>query len=41
MGPLKGFVVIELAGIGPAPFAGMLYFHLLIDGLAERGELDV
>ena len=24
MGPLKGFVVIELAGIGPAPFAGML-----------------
>lgn len=24
MGPLKGFTVIELAGIGPAPFAGML-----------------
>jgi DNA-3-methyladenine glycosylase II len=24
-----------------APFAGMLYFHLLLDGLAERGELDV
>ena len=24
MGPLKGFIVIELAGIGPAPFAGML-----------------
>ena len=24
MGPLTGFVVIELAGIGPAPFAGML-----------------
>jgi alpha-methylacyl-CoA racemase len=24
MGPLKGFVIIELAGIGPAPFAGML-----------------
>ncbi len=24
MGPLAGFVVIELAGIGPAPFAGML-----------------
>ena len=24
MGPLKGLVVIELAGIGPAPFAGML-----------------
>jgi alpha-methylacyl-CoA racemase len=24
MGPLKGFVVIELAGIGPAPFAGMM-----------------
>jgi alpha-methylacyl-CoA racemase len=24
MGPLNGFVVIELAGIGPAPFAGMM-----------------
>jgi alpha-methylacyl-CoA racemase len=24
MGPLKGITVIELAGIGPAPFAGML-----------------
>jgi alpha-methylacyl-CoA racemase len=24
MGPLKGLRVIELAGIGPAPFAGML-----------------
>ncbi|MEO8264402.1 MAG: hypothetical protein ABI706_02715 [Ilumatobacteraceae bacterium] len=24
-----------------APFAGMLYFHLLLDGLAERGVLDV
>jgi alpha-methylacyl-CoA racemase len=24
MGPLKGFVVVELAGIGPAPFAGMM-----------------
>jgi len=31
-----------LALLAPlAPFAGMLYFHLLIDGLAERGELDV
>jgi DNA-3-methyladenine glycosylase II len=24
-----------------APFAGMLYFHLLLDGLDERGELNV
>ena len=24
MGPLQGLIVIELAGIGPAPFAGML-----------------
>jgi alpha-methylacyl-CoA racemase len=24
MGPLKGFTIIELAGIGPAPFAGMV-----------------
>ena len=23
------------------PFAGMIYFHLLLDGLAARGELDV
>lgn len=23
------------------PFAGMIYFHLLLDGLDERGELDV
>ena len=25
MGPLKGYVIVELAGIGPAPFAGMLF----------------
>lgn len=31
-----------LAMLDPmAPFAGMLYFHLLLDGLAECGELDV
>src|SRR6056300_750818 len=24
MGPLQGYTVIELAGIGPSPFAGML-----------------
>ncbi len=24
MGPLKGFKIIEMAGLGPAPFAGML-----------------
>lgn len=31
-----------LAMLDPfTPFAGMLYFHLLLDGLAERGELDV
>ena len=24
MGPLKGFRVIEMAGIGPAPFCGMM-----------------
>ncbi|CAN5582481.1 DNA-3-methyladenine glycosylase [soil metagenome] len=31
-----------LALVDPmAPFAGMLYFHLLLDGLAERGVLDV
>ena len=24
MGPLKGFKIIEMAGIGPGPFAGMI-----------------
>ncbi|MBS0243706.1 MAG: CoA transferase, partial [Proteobacteria bacterium] len=24
MGPLKGYRVIEMAGIGPAPFCGMM-----------------
>ena len=24
MGPLKGFKIIEMAGLGPAPFAGMV-----------------
>ena len=23
------------------PYTGMIYFHLLLDGLAERGDLDV
>ena len=23
------------------PFTGVLYFHLLLDGLAERGDLNV
>jgi DNA-3-methyladenine glycosylase II len=23
------------------PFAGMVYFHLLLDGLAERGSLSL
>jgi len=31
MGPLQGFRVIELAGIGPAPFAGMLFADLGAD----------
>ena len=24
MGPLKGIKIIEMAGLGPAPFAGMM-----------------
>ena len=24
MGPLKGFKIIEMAGMGPGPFAGMI-----------------
>ena len=24
MGPLKGYRIIEIAGIGPGPFAGMM-----------------
>jgi hypothetical protein len=30
MGPLNGFRLIELAGIGPAPFCGMF----------SRGDID-
>ncbi len=27
-GPLQGLRVIELAGLGPAPFAGMMLAHM-------------
>ena len=28
MGPLKGFKIIEMAGIGPGPFCGMILADL-------------
>jgi alpha-methylacyl-CoA racemase len=31
VGPLQGFTVIELAGIGPAPMAGMLFADMGAD----------
>src|SRR5690606_3317552 len=36
MGPLKGFKIIEMAGLGPAPLAGML----LADMGAEVVRID-
>ena len=43
MGPLKGLVVIELAGIGPAPFAGMLLADMgaAIIRVDRRDEADL
>ena len=39
-GPLQGFKVIELAGLGPGPFAGMLLADLGADVIAvERPEV--
>ncbi len=42
MGPLKGFKIIEIAGIGPGPFCGMLLADMgaqliRIDRLADAG----
>ena len=31
MGPLSGFRVVEMAGIGPCPFAGMVLSDLGAD----------
>ena len=43
MGPLHGLVVIELAGIGPAPFAGMLLADMgaTIIRVDRRDEADL
>jgi len=39
MGPLKGFRIIELAGIGPGPFAGMLFSDMGAEVIRiERGS---
>ncbi len=44
-GPLHGVRVVELAGLGPAPFAGMLLGELGADVIrvdrAAAGELDI
>jgi alpha-methylacyl-CoA racemase len=42
MGPLKGFRIIELAGIGPGPFAGMLFSDMGAEVIRiERGSNPV
>lgn len=42
MGPLNGFRIIELAGIGPGPFAGMLFSDMGAEVIRiERGSNPV
>src|SRR6266478_4276932 len=45
MGPLEGFKIIEMAGIGPGPFAAMMLADMgaevvRVDRLAYRGGAD-
>src|SRR5207247_5851256 len=45
MGPLEGFKIIEMAGIGPGPFAAMMLADMgaevvRVDRLAYRGNAD-
>ena len=41
MGPLKGIKVIEMAGIGPGPFAGMLLADMGAEVISvERKTMD-
>ena len=39
MGPLEGIRIVEFAGIGPGPFAAMLFAHMGADviRIARKG----
>lgn len=41
MGPLKGIKIIEMAGIGPCPFAGMLLADMGADVIVVERKVDV
>lgn len=40
MGPLKGFKIIEMAGLGPAPFAGMLFADMGAEVIVVEKKAD-
>lgn len=40
MGPLKGFKIIEMAGIGPGPFAGMMLADMGADVIIIERNVD-
>ena len=40
MGPLKGIKVIEMAGIGPGPFAGMLLADMGAEVISVERRID-
>ena len=40
MGPLKGIKVIEMAGIGPGPFAGMLLADMGAEVISVERRAD-
>jgi len=41
MGPLKGFKIIEMAGIGPGPFAGMMLADMGADVIMIERRVDL
>ena len=41
MGPLSGIKIVELAGIGPGPYAGMLLADLGADVILTPGDRDL
>ncbi len=40
MGPLKGIKIIEIAGLGPAPFAGMMFADMGADVILVERKAD-
>ena len=40
MGPLKGFRIIEMAGLGPAPFAGMILADMGAEVIVVDRKVD-